>query len=61
MVSGFGCLHIHQEYVALVHNQYCSVLGDSCHFDHRCAVCGKPGHGAVTCSRRKDEAGNGSS
>ena len=25
MVSGFGCLHIHQEYVVLVHNQYCSV------------------------------------
>ena len=26
MVSGFGCLHIHQEYVVHVHNQYCSVL-----------------------------------
>ena len=25
MVSGVGCLHIHQEYVVRVHHQYCSV------------------------------------
>lgn len=30
-------------------------FGDNCHFEHHCAICGKSGHGAVTCMRRCPE------
>ncbi len=27
-------------------------FGETCKFDHRCAICGKPGHGAVVCTKQ---------
>ncbi len=29
-------------------------FGDNCRFDHRCTICGKPGHGAISCGRRRE-------
>lgn len=30
-------------------------FGDTCKFDHRCAICGRLGHGAVACNKRGPE------
>ncbi len=27
--------------------------GDNCHFQHKCVICRKTGHGAIACSRCK--------
>ncbi len=29
-------------------------FGERCYYDHRCAICGKPGHRAVVCFKRKE-------